>query len=190
MADDTQDRVTRILKELQNGDPAARSELMPLVYAELRKIAASCLKKERKDHTLQPTALVHEAWIKLSDQEEECEGRAHFLSIAAQAMRRILVDHARTKNAEKRGGSADRVTLSDTPGSNAQPPVDVIALDDALTRLSALNPRQAQVVELRFFGGLPVEEVAAVLRVSRSTIEADWRMARAWLAVRLKENQA
>lgn len=190
MVDTPKDRVTQILSELQRGDPTARSRLMPLVYSELRRIAFACLRNERRDHTLQPTALVHEAWIKLADHPGDCESRNHFLSIAAQAMRRILVDHARARSAEKRGKNADRVTLYDPPESPAQSPVDVVALDDALTHLQTLNERQAQVVELRFFAGLPVDDVAAVLGVSRSTIEADWRMARAWLAVRLKEAEA
>jgi RNA polymerase sigma factor (TIGR02999 family) len=155
-----------------------------LLYGELRALAADFLRRERSDHTLQPTALVHEAWIRLSAQAgSPWNDRAHFFAIAAQAMRRILIDHARRRGADKRGGGLQRITLA----SGITPPlasteVDLLALDDALVRLAALDERQARVVELRFFAGLTVEEVAVALGVSARTVASEWRLARAWLS--------
>jgi len=162
-----------------------------LLYGELRALAADFLGRERVDHTLQTTALVHEAWIKLRAQDESrWSDRAHFVTIASQAMRRILVDHARKRSAEKRGAGARRVTLATdfTPvGDSGE--VDVLALDDALRRLAELDPRQAQVVELRFFAGLTVDEVAEALTVSVRTVAGDWRLARAWLSRELDDRE-
>jgi RNA polymerase sigma-70 factor, ECF subfamily len=172
--------VTRLLLDLSNGRREATDQLLPLVYAELRELAARLLRHERADHTLQPTALVHEAYLRLVDQRVGTwENRAHFLGIAAQAMRRILVDHARRRSATKRRGA--RVTLDDAVAPSTGPSVDLLEIDAALSRLAELDPRQAQVVELRFFGGLSVEETAAVLGVGSATVKRDWTVARAWL---------
>jgi RNA polymerase sigma factor (TIGR02999 family) len=165
--------------------PAGPDEdLDALLYSELRALAGDFLGRERSDHTLQPTALVHEAWIRLSAQDgSRWTDRAHFFAIAAQAMRRILIDHARRKRADKRGGDRQRITLA----SDITPPldsneVDLLAIDEALGRLAELDARQAQVVELRFFAGLTVEEVGQALGVSARTVASEWRLARAWLS--------
>ncbi|MCR9243601.1 MAG: ECF-type sigma factor [bacterium] len=164
--------------------------LEPRLYSELRRIAANYLGRERDDHTLQPTALVHEAWMRLAHQSDaEIAGEAHFRALASQAMRRILVDHARGKNAQKRGSGAEKLTLGAAeregavenggPAANQAP--EVLALDGALERLAAVSQRQARVVEMKFFGGMTIEEIAAALEVSKRTIDGDWRVARAWL---------
>jgi RNA polymerase sigma factor (TIGR02999 family) len=172
--------VTRLLLDLSSGRAGAADDLLPLVYAELRSLAAKLLRNERPDHTLQPTALVHEAYLRLVDQRVDTwQNKAHFLAIAATAMRRILIDHARRRRAAKRGGA--RVTLDDDVAAETGPSLDLLELDDALARLSALDARQGQVVELRFFGGLGVEETAAVLGVAPATVKRDWTIARAWL---------
>lgn len=177
---------TRILSALTAGDAAEAEALLSLVYDELRGLASGYLKSERADHTLQPTALAHEAWMRLVDQSRvQWQGRAHFLAVAAQAMRRILVDHARSKQRQKRGGAWQRVELDPELVQTAES-FDLVALDAALERLKELDARQAQVVELRFFAGLPVKEVAEVLDVSIGTIERDWRFASAWLAATLR----
>lgn len=176
--------VTRLLEALNAGDGDARERLIPLVYDELRKLAGGYMSRERPGHTLQPTALVNEAWLKLADQSRvEWKGRAHFFGIAAQAMRRILVDHHRRRSAARRAGQA--VTLIDA-AETFDDPLDFIILDDALDKLAELDPRAARIVELRFFGGLTVEETAEVLDVSVPTVKRDWRMAKAWLYRRLK----
>ena len=173
--------VTRLLHAWSVGDRDALAELTPLVYRELRKLAASYLRRERLDHTLQPTALVNEAWIRLNGQAPvESQSRSRFFVIAANLMRQILVDHARNRGAAKRGSGA-RVEWNDDAAAVGPPDIDFIALDEALTRLSALEPRQAQIVELRFFGGLTEEEIADVLGLSAPTVKRDWRMARAML---------
>jgi len=158
------------------------------LYEQLRGLAAACLRQERAGHTLQPTALVHEAWLKLADQTKaEFADRGHYLAVAAMAMRRVLVDHARGKNRVKRGGGAERFMVDsmllspDASGGAASTEVDVIALDAALERLAALDERQARIVELRFFADMTVPEVAKAIGVSVGTVETDWRMARAWL---------
>ena len=172
--------VTRLLLDVSSGRREATDELLPLVYAELRDLAARLLRSERSDHTLQPTALVHEAYLRLVDQRVGTwENRAHFLGIAAGAMRRILVDHARRRGTAKRRGA--RVTLDDAVAPATGPSVDLVEIDAALARLADLDPRQARVVELRFFGGLTVEETAAVVGVGTATIKRDWTVARAWL---------
>lgn len=179
-------QVTRLLDDINAGRAGAREELVPVVYAELRILAESYMRKERPGHTLQPTALVNEAWMKLADQTRvEWKGRAHFFGIAAQAMRRILVDHHRKRSAARRGGGEAAVTLVDGPAETFQDPLDFIALDEALDELAELDPRAARIVELKFFGGLSVEETAEVLDISTPTVKRDWRTAKAWLYQRL-----
>ncbi len=177
--------VTRLLLAWNAGDRAALERLMPLVYSELREIAGRHFRRERPGHTLQPTAVVHEAYFRLVDQTRVTwKNRGHFLAIASQAMRRILIDHARGRGAEKRGGHAERVTLDlGTEMASPEPTreVDLLALDEALERLKALDGAQAQIVELRFFGGLTVEEAADVMETSPSSIKRDFRSAKAWL---------
>src|SRR5262245_33215783 len=173
--------ITQMLARWAAGDRAALDALMPLVYAELRKIADAYLRRERTGHTLQPTALVNEAWLRLVRQEQVAfEHREQFYALAAQVMRRILVDHARSVNAEKRGGGL-KTTLDEAVGGEASRVVELIALDEALERLAGVSPRQAQVIELRYFGGLNVEEMAGVLGVSPATISRDQKTAEAWL---------
>jgi len=153
----------------------------------MRQLAAAHLRNERANHTLQPTALVHEAWVRLeNDASAQTAGREHFLALASRAMRRVLVDHARAKKSSKRGGGWQRITIAEDPADAAAPVVDVVILDDALRSLEAVSPRQAQVVELRFFGGLSNEEAAAVIGVSTPTVVRDWRVAQAWLLAQLK----
>ena len=173
--------VTRLLVDLQRGADGAADQLVPLVYGELHKLAVHYMRAERGDHTLQPTALVHEAYMRLVDQRNASwQNRSHFFGIAAQAMRRILVDHARRKRAGKREGG-DRVTLDESVAEAPQRSVDLIAVDDALNKLAALDPRQARVVELRFFGGLDIEQTAESLGISPATVKRDWTFARAFL---------
>lgn len=180
MPEETARPATQYLLRLSDGDRSAAEQLLPLVYEELRRQAAVYLRDERAGHTLQPTALVHEAFLKLVDQSRaQWKSRDHFCAVASQAMRRILVDHARRHRAAKRGGG-NRVTL-DTMDGHFEEEVDLIALDDALHRLSLLSERQGRIIELRFFGGMSVEEAAHVLDVSERTVKGDWRVARAWL---------
>jgi RNA polymerase sigma factor (TIGR02999 family) len=175
-------KTTEFLRDLSSGDSSAADRLMPLVYTELREIAQGCLRNERPGHTLQPTALVHEVFIKLVDQTRvNYRGRTHFLALSAQAMRRILVDHARGKARDKRGGGRPRIELDESLTVSAQRDEDLLALDEALEKLAKLDPRQAKIVEMRFFGGMTVEEVAEALGVSKRTIESEWTMVRAWL---------
>lgn len=174
--------VTALLGEWQDRSRDVEEVLFPLVYNELRKIARSHLRTERPDHTLQPTALVNEAYLRLVDQDRvEWRGRAHFFGIASQMMRRILVDHARRKNAIRRGAGMNKVTLDEAFASSASDTVDVVALDDALASLAEVDPEQARLVELRFFGGLTIDETAEVLQVSPATVKREWAVARAWL---------
>lgn len=180
--------VTVLLSELAKGNPEAESKLIPLVYNELRRMADRYMRREREDHTLQTTALVHEAYIKLVDQHSVAwQSRAHFFGIASQVMRRVLIDHARGHVREKRGGGEQNLPLDEalvfTPGRSDA----FLALDEVLDRLAALDGRQAKIVELRFFGGLTVEEVAEVLAISPKTVKRDWRVAKAWLHGALKE---
>lgn len=167
---------------LQSSDAHDEEALLELVYAELHRVASGLLRHERAGHTLQPTVLVHEAWFKLVGQREvDWQGRAHFFALAARLMRRILVDHARSRHRLKRGGAQVRVSLDDNQPLTPESGDDVLAVHDALKRLAELDDRQARIVELRFFGGLSVDEVAAVLQVSKRTVEADWTLAKAWL---------
>jgi RNA polymerase sigma factor (TIGR02999 family) len=173
--------VSQLLVDLNRGDQGALVELIPLVYAELRALADSMMRRERSDHTLQPTALVHEAFLRLVDQDLHLQNRGHFFGVAAQAMRHILVEHARARHAQKRGGEAQKLALDEAIDQPEEREVDLIALDDALNGLAAFDPQQARIVELRYFGGLTIEEVAQVLGISPATVKRDWALARAWL---------
>lgn len=175
--------VTQLLVAYNNGDHAALEQVFPLVYNELRRLASGYLRREREDHTLQPTALVHEAYLRLLGQDVEWQNRAHFLGIAAQMMRRILVDHARQHQAEKRGSGGVKIALDDADAINlsAERAADLIALDDALTALAAFDPQKSRMVELRYFAGLSVEETAKVLGISIATFVRQWKTTRAWL---------
>jgi len=174
-------RSTQLLVAWNRGDRAALEQLMPVVYAELKRLARWHLARER-GHTLQPTALVHEAYLKLVDQRAvEWQNRAHFFGIAARLMRRIVMQRARRTRAAKRGGGAVDVSIDDATILSDERAADLIALDDALTRLAAMDPRQSRIVELRFFGGLSVEEIGAVLGISAGTVKREWRTAKAWL---------
>jgi RNA polymerase sigma factor (TIGR02999 family) len=174
--------VTRLLLDWSDGDERARDEMLPLVYDELRRLAALYLLRERHDHTLQPTALVHEAYLRLIDQRQvNWRNRAQFVGLAAVMMRRVLVHYARDRAAGKRGGDMQRVPLSDADEPRGPQDVDIIVLHDALDQLAAIDPRKSQIVELKFFGGLTINEIAEVLQVSPATIERDWSFARAWL---------
>jgi RNA polymerase sigma factor (TIGR02999 family) len=175
-------RVTQLLGTFKPGDRHAGEQLFKDVYTELRALATRYLRRERKSHTLQPTALVHEAYLKLVGHTSvDWQGRAHFFAFAAQAMRQILVDHARRHRAEKRGGDRHRITLDDNMVIESNRDVDLLALEDALAKLTKLDPRQAQMIELRFFGGLSIEEVAKVMGTSKRSVEREWTMVRAWL---------
>jgi RNA polymerase sigma-70 factor (ECF subfamily) len=181
-------KITQLLIEWNNGRNGALQDLLPLVYGELRRLAAQRLRRERPDHTLQPTALVHEAYIRLVDQRRvRWENRAHFYGVAAHVMRRILVDRARARKADKRGGGWERVTLVGDKTPNGGRDVDVLSLDDALQRLAALDPQQERIVELRYFGGLTLEETAEVIGISTATVKREWAIARAWLRAELSD---
>ena len=174
--------VTALLGDWGRGDQGALSQLLPLVYEELRRIATRQLRGERAGHTLQPTALVHEAYLRLVDQRNvDWENRAHFFGVAAQVMRRILVDHARRHRASKRGDGLPSVPIDDAKGAVAPDVIPVLALDHALDRLAAMDEELARLVELRAFGGMTIEEAACVLKVSASTAKREWRTAKAWL---------
>jgi RNA polymerase sigma-70 factor, ECF subfamily len=175
-------RFTELLTGWVKGDRSALDEMLPLVYDELRRLAAHHLGRERKDHTLQATALVHEAYMRLINQQEvDWKNRAQFFGIASEMMRRILVNHARDKAASKRGGHAKRISLSIVDRSQNRSDVDVIALDDVLNKLALQDLRKSRVVELKFFGGLTTAEIAEVLQISEATVEREWTVARAWL---------
>ena len=175
--------VTLLLKQLSDGKQEVLPELIPLVYDELRRLAAFHLRRERSNHTLQATALVHEAYLKLVDQRHmDWKNRSHFFGVAAHLMRRILLMHARRIHAAKRGASAARISLDEAVVFTREHSTELVALDELLTRLAALDPQQARVVELRFFGGLSVEETAELIGISTATVKRDWAMAKAWLA--------
>ena len=181
--------ITQLLIDWGKGDRAALDRLMPLVYAELRRLATNYLRRERTGHTLQPTALVNEAYLKLVGQKTaKWQNRAHFFAIAAQLMRRILVDHARRHQAEKRGGSdQQRLSITSVEELVAQPAVDLLALNEALDELSKMDPQQGRIVELKFFGGLSIDETAEVMSISHATVEREWKSARAWLRRQLEQ---
>jgi RNA polymerase sigma factor (TIGR02999 family) len=174
--------ISQLLLHWSNGDKSAREKLLPLVYDELRRLARNYLRRERPNHTLQPTALVHEAYLQLIDQQHvSWQSRAQFFGLAATLMRNILVDHARRHNAAKRGGGALALSLSEADRFANAPDVEMIALDDALQSLAGNAPQPARIVELRYFGGLTIAETAEVLGISHATVERDWAFARAWL---------
>lgn len=180
--------VTELLRDWSAGREQALSQLMPLVYDELRRLAASYLRKESSRDTLQATGLVHEAFFRLVDQKQvSWQNRAHFFGIAAQSMRRVLLDYARKRATSKRGGSDVKVTLSEAVAQDEQRDLDLLALDAALQSLSQIDPQQGRIVELRYFGGLTIEECAEVLGISRATVKRDWSVARAWLHRELKK---
>ena len=184
---DDRSQVTELLKQWTDGRQDALDRLIPRIYSELRKLASSYLRRERADHSLQPTALVHEAFLKLVDQHAvQWQNRAHFFGIAAQAMRRILVDHARAHAAEKRGSGERPVAIDDNLPGGAVVDINVIALDEALCKLAALDLQQSRIVELRYFGGLTMRETAEALRISPATVGRDWTVAKAWLYAELK----
>jgi RNA polymerase sigma factor (TIGR02999 family) len=175
-------QVTKLLVDWSNGDQQALEQLTPLVYGELRRLAGRYLRKERPDHTLQSTALVHEAYLRLIDQKNvKWQNRAHFFGVAAQMIRRILVDHARSKHAAKRGAAAPKLSLDEAIAVPERRDFDLVALDDSLNGLAKIDPQQARIVELRFFTGLTVEETAEVLGISPATVKRDWVTAKAWL---------
>lgn len=174
--------VTELLQGWTKGDKQALDKLVPIVYDELRRQASGYLRRERAGHTLQTTALINEAYIRLINQKNpQWENRAHFFAIAAKIMRQILVDHARTRGRAKRGGSAVRVSLSEATALIKDPDINILEIDEALKRLEALDPHQSRIVELRFFSGLTVEETAAVLDISPATVKREWSVAKAWL---------
>jgi len=179
--------VTLLLREIGAGNKDAMTRLLPLIYEELHRLARGYFRRERVEHTLQPTALVHEAFLKLVDQREPVESRAHFLALAATQMRRVLVDYARRHKAERRGGKAGRVQLEDTVAIAEHRTLEIMGLDAALSKLAALDPLQARMVELRFFAGLSVEQTAEVMGISSATVKRSWSSARAFLRRELEE---
>ena len=183
-----QSQITVLLVNIENGDSRAIDELLPLVYSQLKAMAGNQLKGERPNHTLNATALVHEAYLKLVHQDRvSWQNRAHFFAIAAQAMRRVLINYAKSRLADKRGGGQPIVTFNEEVMSGDSPAEEIIALDEALTRLKEIDERQSRIIELRFFGGLTEQEVAQVMKISESTVKRDWRMARAWLTREMKQ---
>jgi RNA polymerase sigma factor (TIGR02999 family) len=178
----TPQSVTELLARWSNGDVSARDALVPLVYDELRRIARRCLASQSSSHTLQPTALVHEAYLRLARRDSfDWQNRAHFFAMAAQMMRQILVDHARKQAASKRGANPVTVVIDESMAVPKAPSLDLLALDDALQRLALLDPRQSRIVELRFFGGLSIEETSEVVKISPATAKREWATARLWL---------
>ncbi len=188
MVEPNPQHVTKLLVDWCEGDPNALERLMPLVMEQLKAQARRYLDRERSDHTLQATALVNEAYLRLVDQSKvRWQNRTHFFAVCAQMMRRILVDHARNRKAQKRGGTGKKLSFDDLSGLLSDKQVDIVALDDALSELAKIDARQARVVELRFFGGLGIEEAAEVMDISRATANREWAMARAWLHTQMAE---
>lgn len=186
---DQASKITQLLIAWNNRSPDVLEDLLPLVYGELRQLAARYLRREQTDHTLQPTALVHEAYLKLVDQRRvQWQNRAHFYGIAANIMRRILVDYARARHAGKRGGGWERVSLIEDQTPAGAAGIDVLALDQALQRLATFDAQQERIVELRYFGGLTIEETAEVVGISAATIVREWTIARAWLRGELSKS--
>lgn len=182
---------TQVLSESFAGDESAQGKLLDLLYEDLRRLAVARMRQENAQHTLQPTALVHEAFLRLIEQNQvDFQGKQHFLALASMAMRRVLVDHARSRKRDKRGAGQRPDHLAVEPAASWDDPLRLLAMDEALEKLAAKNPRQARVVELRFFGGLSLEEAAASLGVSRDTVKLDWRFARAWLHKELGGEEA
>jgi RNA polymerase sigma factor (TIGR02999 family) len=187
---DAEPDVTQLLLRLEQGDRQAVDLLLPAVYRELRRLAAGYLQRERGGHTLQPTALVHEAYLRMVDQSRvQWQNRGHFFGIAAQMMRRVLVDHARSQGANKRGGGAEKLPLGEELVASIERSSELVAIDDALAALEQMDPDKAKVVELRFFGGLSIEETAAATGVSVATVNRQWRMAKAWLYAELQKKE-
>ncbi len=183
--------VTQLLRNWQGGDQAARDQLLGIVYDELRRQAARYLRRERPDHTLQPTALVHEAYLQLIDQSRvSWENRAHFFGAAARLMRRVLVDHARAHQAEKRGSGEEKLALDEAIAVPENKDLDILALNDALEELARLDEQQSRIVELRYFGGLSIEETATITGVSPATVKREWAMAKVWLHNQIKRTSA
>jgi RNA polymerase sigma-70 factor (ECF subfamily) len=178
---DTGGQVTQLLKAMHAGDARAAEDLLPLVYAELHRLARSYMRRERPDHTLQATALINEAYLRLVGEDVDWNSREHFIGLAAHVMRRVLVDYARTRNAEQRGGGLKRVEMQDDLAISAEQLDQVEELDEALKKLEKENPRQARVVELRYFGGLSVEQIGAMLQIAPRSVKRDWALARIWL---------
>jgi RNA polymerase sigma factor (TIGR02999 family) len=188
---DSPGAVTVLLAEIRNGNNDALPKLIPLVYQELKRLAAHCLRGEREGHTLQPTALVNEAYLRLAGQAGEWQNRAHFMAVAAQLMRRILVDYARQRIAAKRGGGVVPVELETVQiADRVEQLEETLTVDDALARLALLDAQQARIVEMRYFGGMTVEETAAALNISPRTVKRDWALAKAWLRVEISSRAA
>jgi RNA polymerase sigma-70 factor, ECF subfamily len=178
--------VTLLLKAMQSGDPTASEKLLPLVYKELHRLAESYMRRERGDHTLQPTALINETYLRLIGDTTNFQNRAHFIGFAAQVMRHVLVDHARAHNAAMRGGNLRRVELEEGVAISKERSGEILALDEALNELEKVSPRQAKVVELRYFAGLSVEEIASMLEIGPRSVEREWASARVWLFERMR----
>jgi RNA polymerase sigma-70 factor, ECF subfamily len=178
--------VTLLLKAMQSGDPTASEKLLPLVYEELHRLAKSYMRRERGDHTLQPTALINETYLRLIGDTTNFQNRAHFIGFAAQVMRHVLVDHARAHNAAMRGGNLRRVELEEGVAISKERSGEILALDEALKELEKVSPRQAKVVELRYFAGLSVEEIASMLEIGPRSVEREWASARVWLFERMR----
>jgi RNA polymerase sigma factor (TIGR02999 family) len=173
--------VTQLLRAMRSGDPTAADRLLPLIYSELHRLARAYMRRERPDHTLQATALINEAYLRLAGEPIEWTSRAHFIGLAARVMRRVLVDHARAHAAQRRTGGLLRVEMHDELAISLERLDEVLAVDEALTRLAAISPRQARVVELRYFAGLTVEQIARILNVAPRSVKRDWSLARIWL---------
>jgi RNA polymerase sigma-70 factor, ECF subfamily len=182
--------VTLLLRAMKSGDNSAADKLLPLVYNELHRLARSYMQRERQDHTLQPTALINEAYLRLSRDNVDWQSRQHFIAVAANVMRRVLVDHARAHNAEMRGGERQRVELDEGLAVSLERSDEVVLLHEALNRLEKLDPRQAKVVELRYFAGLSIDEIAAVLNMSSRSVKRDWALARLWLFKEVQKSHA
>jgi RNA polymerase sigma-70 factor (ECF subfamily) len=180
--------VTQLLKAMASGDTKAAEDLLPLVYAELHRLAKSYMRRERPDHTLQATALINEAYLRLAKDDTDWKSREHFIGVSANVMRRVLVDYARAHKAEQRGGGLKRVEMEDDLAISAGKLDEISELDEALKRLEKENPRQAKVVELRYFGGLSVEQIASFLGLSPRSVKRDWSLARIWLFRQLKQD--
>jgi RNA polymerase sigma-70 factor, ECF subfamily len=174
-------QITLLLRAMRSGDKSASEKLLPLVYNELHRLAESYMRRERPDHTLQPTALINEAYLRLAHDPVDWQSHEHFIGVAANVMRRVLVDHARARNAQMRGGDLQRVELEEGIAISQERSEEVLALDEALNHLEEVNPRQAKVVELRYFAGLSVEEIGAILNMSPRSVKRDWALARIWL---------
>ena len=183
-------QVTQLLRAMANGDPKAAEDLLPFVYSELHRLARGYMRRERPDHTLQATALINEAYLRLAHEDADWKSREHFIGVAANVMRRVLVDYARAHKAEQRGGGLKRVEMQDDLAISPGRIDEIASLDDALKRLEIQNARQARIVELRYFGGLSVEEISSLLKMSPRSVKRDWALARVWLFRDLQPDQA